>query len=70
MAITQRRIRDPPRVIVAEQEAVFGRLPEFDFGSYTFIADYQPYAFSDGMELEIRPIFEMQGPAGDPPEQA
>ncbi|MFV2064798.1 MAG: YciI family protein [Chloroflexota bacterium] len=26
--------------------------------------------FSDGMELEIRPIFEMQGPAGDPPEQA
>lgn len=36
--------------IVAEQEAVFGELPEFDFGEYIFIADYLPWVAGDGME--------------------
>jgi predicted metalloprotease with PDZ domain len=36
--------------VVAEQMAVFGELPNFDFGTYTFLADYHPYAPGDGME--------------------
>ncbi|WP_299702474.1 M61 family peptidase [uncultured Pontibacter sp.] len=36
--------------IVAEQQAVFGELPNFDFGRYTFIACYGPQAVGDGME--------------------
>ncbi|HEX6135609.1 MAG TPA: PDZ domain-containing protein [Longimicrobiales bacterium] len=38
------------RRIVREQAAVFGALPEFDFGTYTFIADYLPWVRGDGME--------------------
>ena len=36
--------------ITAEQEAVFGELPEFDFGKYTFLASYNPWVAGDGME--------------------
>lgn len=36
--------------IVEEQGAVFGELPDFDFGTYTFIADYLPWVRGDGME--------------------
>lgn len=36
--------------IVREQRAVFGELPELEPGTYTFIADYLPYASGDGME--------------------
>ncbi|WP_026236518.1 M61 family metallopeptidase [Pontibacter roseus] len=36
--------------IVAEQRAVFGELPDFDFGRYTFIGCYMPQAVGDGME--------------------
>ena len=36
--------------VVAEQIAVFGEAPAFDYGTYTFIADYLPYASGDGME--------------------
>ncbi|MFD2245832.1 M61 family metallopeptidase [Pontibacter ruber] len=36
--------------IVAEQRAVFGELPNYDFGRYTFIACYMPQANGDGME--------------------
>lgn len=35
--------------IVAEQTAVFGEMPA-DFGTYTFIVDYLPWAGGDGME--------------------
>lgn len=38
------------RRVVAEQIAVFGEMPEFDHGTYTFIADYLPWASGDGME--------------------
>lgn len=38
------------RRLVDEAAAVFGELPPFDYGTYTFIADYLPYVFGDGME--------------------
>jgi predicted metalloprotease with PDZ domain len=36
--------------IVAEQIAVFGAAPDFDFGTYTFLASYLPQVNGDGME--------------------
>ncbi|NOT08094.1 MAG: M61 family metallopeptidase [Gemmatimonadales bacterium] len=36
--------------VVAEQAGVFGELPKFDWGTYTFLADYLPWASGDGME--------------------
>jgi predicted metalloprotease with PDZ domain len=36
--------------IVREQLAVFGELPEFEPGHFTFIVDYLPWAHGDGME--------------------
>lgn len=36
--------------VVDEQIAVYGEPPSYDFGSYTFIADYLPYVYGDGME--------------------
>ena len=37
------------KVVLAEK-AVFGELPKFDFGTYTFLACYTPNASGDGME--------------------
>ncbi len=37
------------RVVLAEQK-VFGELPRFDYGRYTFLCAYNPYVSSDGME--------------------
>lgn len=36
--------------VVAEHVKVFGEAPRFDFGVYTFIADYLPHVNGDGME--------------------
>ncbi|MBI1766412.1 MAG: M61 family metallopeptidase [Acidobacteria bacterium] len=36
--------------VVNEQIAVFGETPDFDFGTYTFIANYVPQIGGDGME--------------------
>ena len=36
--------------IVEQEVAVFGSLPDFDFGSYTFLACYLPNVDGDGME--------------------
>jgi predicted metalloprotease with PDZ domain len=36
--------------VVYEQEGIFGELPAFDFGTYTFLADYLSYIAGDGME--------------------
>lgn len=36
--------------IVAEQNAIFGEAPDFDFGAYTFISNYVPQIGGDGME--------------------
>lgn len=36
--------------IVQEQAGIFGELPRFDWGTYTFLAAYLPWGSSDGME--------------------
>ena len=36
--------------IVRQEGAVFGEYPDYEPGSYTFLADYLPYANGDGME--------------------
>ena len=36
--------------VVLQQKAVFGELPKFDYGAYTFLACYVPNASGDGME--------------------
>lgn len=38
------------KAVVAEQIKLFGDVPDFDYGTYTFIADYLPYVNGDGME--------------------
>lgn len=38
------------RRIVDQQIAIFGDVPDFDFGAYTFLADYMPQVSGDGME--------------------
>ena len=41
---------DAVKRIVHEAPGVFGEYPAFDFGSYTFLADYLPWVDGDGME--------------------
>jgi len=41
---------DAVKRIVHEAPGVFGEYPAFDFGSYTFLADYLPWVNGDGME--------------------
>ncbi len=36
--------------VVLEQQKVYGELPKFDYGTYTFLACYIPNASGDGME--------------------
>lgn len=36
--------------VVLQQKEVYGELPDFDFGEYTFLACYLPNASGDGME--------------------
>lgn len=36
--------------VVDAQIDIFGEVPDFDYGTYTFIADYLPYVSGDGME--------------------
>ncbi|HEX2080700.1 MAG TPA: hypothetical protein VHG08_23550 [Longimicrobium sp.] len=44
------RYAEKARRVVAEQIALFGEPPGFDFGTYTFLADYLPWVNGDGME--------------------
>ncbi|MBC8042443.1 MAG: M61 family metallopeptidase [Rhizobacter sp.] len=41
---------DMAKAIVQEATGIYGELPEFDYGTYTFIADYLPDVRGDGME--------------------
>jgi predicted metalloprotease with PDZ domain len=50
------------QAIVAELQAVYGELPDFDFGRYTFLASYMPYVAGDGMEHRNSTV--ITGPAG------
>jgi predicted metalloprotease with PDZ domain len=36
--------------IVREEQAIFGELPDFEPGYYTFLVDYTPWSDGDGME--------------------
>ncbi len=36
--------------VVAEQIAIYGEPADYDYGTYTFIADYLPWVAGDGME--------------------
>ena len=36
--------------IVEEQKAVYGSLPDYDYGKYTFLCMYNPWVSGDGME--------------------
>lgn len=38
------------KAVVREQTAIYGELPEFDYGTYTFLAAYLPWVSGDGME--------------------
>ncbi|HEU4882728.1 MAG TPA: hypothetical protein VFT45_10795 [Longimicrobium sp.] len=44
------RYAEKARKVVAEQIAMFGEAPRYDFGVYTFLADYLPWDAGDGME--------------------
>lgn len=44
------RFTDLTKLVVDEMGAVFGELPRFDFGTYTFIACYRSNCTGDGME--------------------
>ncbi|HST60658.1 MAG TPA: PDZ domain-containing protein [Longimicrobium sp.] len=44
------RFADKARRVVAEQIAMWGEPAGYDFGTYTFLADYLPWAAGDGME--------------------
>lgn len=55
------RYAEMARKVVAEQIAVFGEAPAFDHGTYTFIADYLPYASGDGMEHRNSTILTSSG---------
>ena len=41
---------DRLKKLVPQHIALFGELPKFDYGSYTFIADFMPQDDGDGME--------------------
>ncbi len=43
-------LADKVKKLVEEARAVFGEFPDYDYGSYTFIASANPYVQGDGME--------------------
>jgi predicted metalloprotease with PDZ domain len=44
------RFAEQLKRVIPQHIALFGELPKFDFGTYTFIADYMPQDSFDGME--------------------
>ncbi len=47
--------------VVEEQKVVFGELPDFDFGRYTFLCSYNPWVYGDGMEHRNSTVCSSQG---------
>ena len=47
--------------VVAEEVAIFGETARYDHGTYTFIADYLPWASGDGMEHRNSTIISSTG---------
>jgi predicted metalloprotease with PDZ domain len=58
-------IRDVEKV-VREATKIFGELPKFDAGTYTFLADYLPWADGDGMEHRNSTVVSNRGALRNP----
>lgn len=58
------RFANMVRNVVNEEKGVFGQLPSFDYDTYTFIADYVPWAYRDGMEHRNSTILTSPKPLG------
>jgi predicted metalloprotease with PDZ domain len=58
-------IRDVEK-IVREATKIFGELPKFDAGTYTFLADYLPWANGDGMEHRNSTVVSSSGALRNP----
>jgi predicted metalloprotease with PDZ domain len=41
---------DKVQRVVQQEQAVYGEVPAYDFGTYTFLASINPYVHGDGME--------------------
>jgi predicted metalloprotease with PDZ domain len=52
--------------IVREAIGVFGELPRFDGGTYTFLCDYLPWADGDGMEHRNSTVLASRGALRNP----
>ncbi|WP_243848420.1 M61 family metallopeptidase [Sphingomonas insulae] len=48
--------------VIAQHYALFGQAPRYDYGTYTFIADYMPQIAGDGMEHRNSTIITDQRP--------
>jgi predicted metalloprotease with PDZ domain len=51
---------------VREAMTIFGELPKFDGGTYTFLADYLPWADGDGMEHRNSTVVSSRGALRNP----
>jgi predicted metalloprotease with PDZ domain len=61
--------RDVER-IVRETMAVFGEFPQFENNTYTFLADYLPWASGDGMEHRNSTVLTSSGALRNPQQRA
>ena len=52
------------RKVVAEQVAIYGETARYDHGTYTFLADYLPWAAGDGMEHRNSTVLTSTGALG------
>ena len=52
--------------IVRETIPIFGELPRFDGGTYTFLSDYLPWASGDGMEHRNSTVLSSSGALRNP----
>ncbi len=57
--------RDAER-IVREARAIFGEFPRYENNTYTFLADYLPWASGDGMEHRNSTVLSASGALRDP----
>lgn len=58
------RYADMARRVVAEERAVFGELAPYDYGTYTFLVDYLPWVYGDGMEHRNSTLITSTRPLG------
>jgi predicted metalloprotease with PDZ domain len=56
--------------IVRETLPIYGELPRFDGGTYTFLSDYLPWASGDGMEHRNSTVLSSPGALRNPAQRA